>query len=92
MIVIYAIGLGPVTPESPAGRLPSGSNTMLSPFQVTFGTTPAEVKYNGLSGDIGVYQLNIVVPAIPDNDAVPVKFNVSGVAGAQTLYIAVRQQ
>ena len=49
------------------------------------------VSYNGLSSDIGIYQVNVVVPGIADNDAVPLTFNLGGVAGAQTLYIAVKQ-
>ena len=56
-----------------------------------FDTTPATVAYDGLSGDIGVYQINVVVPAVPDNDAVPLTFNLGGVPGTQTLYIAVHQ-
>jgi len=38
-----------------------------------------------------VYQINVVVPQVLDNDAVPLSFNVGGVAGAQTLYIVVHQ-
>jgi hypothetical protein len=32
-----------------------------------------------------------VVPAIPDNDLVPVTFKLGGVAGTQVLYTAVKQ-
>ncbi len=90
-VVIYGVGFGPVTPAIPAGTLPSGTNTLTSNLQVLFDTTPATVAYDGLSGDIGVYQINVVVPAVPDNDAVPLTFNLGGVPGTQTLYIAVHQ-
>jgi hypothetical protein len=40
---------------------------------------------------VGVYQFDVVVPAIPNNDLVPLSFKLGGVAGAQTLYTAVHQ-
>jgi uncharacterized protein (TIGR03437 family) len=55
------------------------------------GTTPAIVSYDGLSGDIGVYQINVVVPPVGNNDAVPLTFNLGGVPASQTLYIAVHE-
>jgi uncharacterized protein (TIGR03437 family) len=50
------------------------------------------LAYYGLSpGLVGVYQFDVVVPAIPDNDLVPVTFKLGGVAGTQVLYTAVKQ-
>ena len=50
------------------------------------------VDYAGLApGAVGLYQFNVVVPAVPDNDATPVTFNLSGVAGTQSLFLAVRR-
>jgi uncharacterized protein (TIGR03437 family) len=40
---------------------------------------------------VGVYQFDVVVPAIADNDLVPLTFKLGGVAGAQTLYTAVKE-
>jgi uncharacterized protein (TIGR03437 family) len=61
-------------------------------LQILFGQTPAQTPYFGLAPNfVGLYQFNVVVPAVPDNDLVPLTFNLSGVAGTQTLYIAVRQ-
>jgi uncharacterized protein (TIGR03437 family) len=90
-VVIYGVGFGPVTPNIPSGTLPSGANSLTNHLEVMFGTTPAAVQYAGLSSDIGVYQINVVVPPLADNDAVPLTFNLGGVASAQTLYIAVHQ-
>ena len=89
--MIYAIGLGSVTPATAAGTLVTGTTQLTNTLQVLFGTTPAVVSYNGLSSDIGIYQVNVVVPGIADNDAAPLTFNLGGVAGSQTLYIAVKQ-
>jgi len=89
-VVIYGVGFGPVTPTIPSGTLPSGSNTLTNDLQVQFGGNPATVQYDGLSGDI-VYQINVVVPAIADGDAIPLTFSLGGTPAAQTLYIAVHQ-
>jgi uncharacterized protein (TIGR03437 family) len=50
------------------------------------------LTYFGLApGFVGLYQFDVVVPAVPDNDLVPLTFNLGGVAGTQTLYIAVHE-
>jgi uncharacterized protein (TIGR03437 family) len=38
-----------------------------------------------------LYQFNVTVPAVADNNLVPLTFSLGGVPGAQTLYIAVHQ-
>jgi len=91
-IVMYGNGFGPVTPNIPAGELAQGNNQLVAPFEVMFGGTAAKLAYDGLSpGLVGVYQFDVVVPTIPDNDLAPLTFKLGGVAGAQTLYTAVKQ-
>jgi uncharacterized protein (TIGR03437 family) len=91
-IIIYGVGFGSVTPNIPAGQIATQSNQLLMPLQVLFGQTPAQTPYFGLTpGFVGLYQFNVVVPAVPNNDLVPLTFNLGGVAGTQTLFIAVRQ-
>lgn len=54
VIVIYANGLGPVTAAATTLEMP----------EVTVGGLPAEVLYSGLApGFVGLYQLNIRLPA-----------------------------
>jgi len=66
-------------------------NQLANPIQVFFGQTPATLDYAGLApGFIGLYQFNVVVPNIPDNDSVPVTFAQGNFAGAPTLYTAVK--
>jgi len=90
-ILMYGIGFGTVTPDSPAGQIVTQSNQLSQPLQILFGQTPAQISYAGLApGFVGLYQFNVVVPPVPDNDLVPVTFNLGGVAGTQTLYIAVK--
>ncbi|MBV8842441.1 MAG: hypothetical protein JO307_06485 [Bryobacterales bacterium] len=89
-ITIYGIGFGPVTPETPAGQITTGPNTLNTPVHFMFGQTPASVSYAGLApGSVGLYQFNIVVPNVSNNDLLPLTFTVGGVNSAQTLYTAV---
>jgi uncharacterized protein (TIGR03437 family) len=90
-IVLYGIGFGPVTPNIPAGQLVSQSNALTSSFEISIGGVPVtSVPYAGLAPDFtGLYQFNVVVPPNPGSGAVPVTFTVGGVAGTQTLYLAV---
>jgi uncharacterized protein (TIGR03437 family) len=91
-VVMYGNGFGPVTPNIPAGELVQEDNHLVAPFEVMFGDTPAKLAYYGLSpGLVGVYQFNVVVPTIPNNDLVPLTFKLGGVAGAQPLYTAVKE-
>ena len=90
-IVLYGIGFGPVTPKVPAGQLVQQANTLASTFEISIGGVPVtNVPYAGLAPSYtGLYQFNIVVPANAGTGALPLTFTVGGVAGTQTLYLAV---
>jgi len=92
-IVIYGIGFGPVVPNIPAGQIAIGESQLSAPLQALFAQAPAqEVRYDGLApNSVGLYQFNLVVPAVPDNDLVPLTFTLGGVPATQTLYTAVHQ-
>jgi uncharacterized protein (TIGR03437 family) len=92
-IVLYGVGFGGVTPSIPAGQIVGQSNQIAASFQISFGGIPAQaVSYAGLAPNyVGLYQFDVVVPAVADNDLVPVTFTLGGVSGTQTLYIAVHQ-
>lgn len=92
VLVMYGLGFGPVTPAIPTGTLETQSNRLQNPLQMFFGSTNAPFQYDGLAPNFaGLYQFNVVVPSVADNDAVPLTFNLGGVAGTQTLFIAVHQ-
>ena len=40
---------------------------------------------------VGLYQFNVVVPSIANNDLAPVTSSLNGVAGSQTLFLAIKQ-
>lgn len=90
-ITFYGVGFGPVTPNISAGQIVQQTNSLAPSFHLFFGGTEASVSYAGLAPNaVGLYQFNVVVPNVPGSDAVLVTFTLAGVAGTQTLYIAVQ--
>ncbi|HUB77666.1 MAG TPA: FG-GAP-like repeat-containing protein [Bryobacteraceae bacterium] len=90
VIVLYGVGFGPVSPSIPEGQIVQQQNALPS-FSITIGGAPAVVRYAGLAPNyVGLYQFNVVVPAIAANAAAPLAFQVNGTAGTQTLYLAVQ--
>jgi uncharacterized protein (TIGR03437 family) len=93
-IIVYGVGFGAVTPSSVsfAGQVVplTPSNSLANPFSMTIGGLSAPLPYSGLSpGFVGLYQFNVTVPQIANNDLVPLTFTLAGTPGTQTLYIAV---
>jgi uncharacterized protein (TIGR03437 family) len=90
-LIIYAVGFGPVTGGFSAGTLVTGTNSLTTPVQFLFGTTPVTPSYQGLAPSFtGLYQFNVTVPSVNTNAALPFSFTQGGVKGAQTLYIAMQ--
>jgi hypothetical protein len=91
VLVLYGIGFGDVIPNTPAGQIAPPRSMLAASFQIKFGTALAQVSYAGLApGETGVYQFDVIVPSVPSNDATPLTFTLGGVAGIQSLYIAVQ--
>jgi len=90
-IVIYGIGFGTVSPNSPPGQLVESLDTLSDSFTMSFGGVAAtSVAYEGLAPNfMGLYQFNVVVPSVAASDSVPLTFTLDGADGAQTLVIAV---
>ncbi len=90
IITIYGIGFGPVSPAIPAGEIVPGQNQITTTLLMLFGNTPANTTYAGLApGLVGLYQINVVVPNVPNSDLVPLSFTLGGAANGQVLYTAV---
>src|ERR1039457_2992256 len=93
-IVIYGVGFGTVLDSGnqniPAGTVVTASNQLSNPFSMSFGGSSASVVYDGLAPSfVGLYQFNVVVPSVANNDLVPLSFKLNGASGSQTLFIAV---
>ena len=91
-ITLYGIGFGPVNTGAAAGTIVAAANSLVNPLDFRFGTTLAPTPlYQGLAPSaFGLYQFNIVVPSVAADSAMPFAFDLGGVAGSQTLYIAVQ--
>ena len=95
IIVIFASGLGPVSPAQPSG-VAAGANgtnipTMVSDPQVRIGGQPSSVLFAGLApGFVGLYQVNVQVPqGVPTGDAVELVITTSAGQTSNTATIAV---
>jgi uncharacterized protein (TIGR03437 family) len=63
-IVLYATGLGQTNPPATTGAGGAANQPMVFLPNVYIGETQAQVSYAGLAPDfVGVYQVNVVVPA-----------------------------
>ena len=71
-VVVYLTGGGPVNPSNgwiTGAASPLGLSRVTLPFTVTIGGLPASVDYLGLTPtSVGLYQLNVRVPALPPGD------------------------
>jgi uncharacterized protein (TIGR03437 family) len=95
-IVIYGVGFGPVKDSGgqdiPAGTVVTAANQLANPFTMSIGGTNATLSYAGLAPNfVGLYQFNVVVPNIANNDLAPLTFTLNGTPGSQTLFLAVKQ-
>ena len=76
VISFFGKGFGAVNPAPAPDQMVLQMNTLSDSFKVQIGGVAAAVDYAGLALQaIGLYQFNVVVPAIPDADAVPVTFS-----------------
>jgi len=89
-IVLYGVGFGAVTPDSPAGVIVQDDNKLTESLTATIGGKSAEVGYDGLAPQlVGVYQFNIVVPDVPASDTTPLVVTLGGAPVAQKLYLFI---
>ena len=91
-ISIFCTGLGDVTNRPPSGEPPSGkalSVTVETPT-ATIGSVEVPVSFSGLTGFVGLYQVNMQVPSeAPTGDAVEVVITIGGVI-SNTVTVAVQ--
>lgn len=78
IIMLYGTGFGPTNPVVPAGDLNPSQAPMQLAVTATVGGLPAQVE--GWMTGVGLYQLNLTVPNLPDgNSSLVIK-----VQGSQT--------
>jgi uncharacterized protein (TIGR03437 family) len=83
VVQLYANGLGPVDSQPPSGEITPAqplARTRVVP-NVTIGARPATVQFSGLAPyNVGLYQLNVVVPPDAPTGIQPVVVTAGGVA------------
>jgi uncharacterized protein (TIGR03437 family) len=93
---IYTTGLGPldVPVRSGDAGYPPLRNTTSTPVVLLNGTTPADVKFSGMSPEfVGVYQVNVQLPPnAPLGDAVPIQIQIGGVTSPASVTISIAAQ
>jgi len=87
---IYATGLGPTTPAVPAGQLVATPAPLsnLSLLHVTIGGVAATVQYAGIVSP-GEYQINLIVPQLPDGDQA-ILATISGATSQAGVFIPIK--
>ncbi len=93
LIILYATGLGPVSPPATNGADSSDAlRSTTIPLSVYIGNAKAEVPFSGLTPQFpGVNQLNVIIPqAVVPGDAVPIRIEQGGVSSQDNVVIAVR--
>jgi uncharacterized protein (TIGR03437 family) len=92
VITLWGTGFGPTNPTVPAGQLPeqnAGAAT-LSPVTVMVNGAPVSVLGAALSGDAGLYQVAIQLPASLANGTYPIVAMIGG-ASSPTMSLSVQQ-
>jgi uncharacterized protein (TIGR03437 family) len=90
-VSIYALGAGPTIPPTQAGVVAAQNSPLALPYQLKIGGVPANVTFAGLlANTIGLYQMNVVIPAVAAGDQT-IELIVDGVGNNQNLFITVGQ-
>jgi adhesin/invasin len=90
-VLLYATGLGEVSPAPPSGHGATGLSRLVTAPEVLFGGRAARVGFAGLApGYPGLYQLNVVIPdGLPAGEAA-VELRAEGIASAEGPVIPIR--
>ena len=63
--MLFGVGFGPTLQPVPAGVSFFGATPTATPVAITIAGVPADVMFAGIT-QAGLYQFNLVVPALPD--------------------------
>lgn len=89
-LLVFGTGFGPTSPAVPAGQVVISTSpiTDLTQLHIKIGGTTASVQFAGIVAS-GEYQLNVVVPSLPDGDQVAVA-EIGGVSTQPGLSITIK--
>jgi uncharacterized protein (TIGR03437 family) len=88
-VSIYALGCGPTNPPTQAGVVAAQGSPIASSYQIKIGGVQATVPFAGMvGGSIGLYQFNVVIPAVAAGDQT-IELTVDGISNGQNLVITI---
>ena len=94
VISLFGTGEGNVSPYLLWGDLSISTpySTPVAPVAVSIGGLPAEITYAGAAplAPVGVFQINVKIPAAVSPGAAPVTVSVGGIATTKSVTVAVR--
>jgi uncharacterized protein (TIGR03437 family) len=94
VISLFGTGEGNVSPYMLSGDLSISTPyaTPLAPVTATIGGLQAEITYAGAAplAPVGVFQINVKIPAAVSPGAAPVTVSVGGIATTKSVTVAVR--
>jgi uncharacterized protein (TIGR03437 family) len=95
VLVLYALGLGATGPASEPGTPAVGIAQVTGDFQISIGGVPAgkeDILYAGVSpGFLGLYQINLRVPAGVNSGNQPVVVRVGNISSPAGPYLGIAQ-
>lgn len=92
VLILWATGLGAVTPPQPAGELTNGTHNVAAAVSVTLGDLSVPVIGAALSpGLAGVYQIAVQLPADTPAGEVILKASTNGVSSPDNVYLFVER-
>jgi len=89
VISLWGMGFGASSPAIAAGSIGSPA-PLANPVTVTVGGVQAAVPWGGYLQGVGLYQVNIIVPSLPDGEYDLVA-TVGGVRTLKTMRLAIRR-
>jgi uncharacterized protein (TIGR03437 family) len=90
VVELFADGLGPTNPVVPAGQESSGAAPTTNQVQLLINNVSVTPSFAGLSTEVGLYQINLTVPAGLGTGDVPLVASVGGVQTPPTVVISLQ--
>jgi len=89
VVQFYATGLGPTTPAVPVENVVTGAPTLVNAPTIRIRDTALQILGSALVGS-GLYQVNAVVPDLPDGDY-PASIEVGGTRSPDNIVISIKR-
>jgi uncharacterized protein (TIGR03437 family) len=89
-ISLWALGFGPSNPTIAAGTIGGTPYPLTNAVTVSVGGTQAVVPFGAFLQGVGLYQINIIVPSLPDGEY-DVTATVGGVRTLKTMKLAIKR-